>query len=161
MYVWCIVLHLCCLGGGPEGYDRRPCEDFWAALHKLVFLVMAWFRASSHLYYLLTIYVCQSHVNLFKLSDLFPTFAHSSILLTPLVPRKSAADFFWKFLLEAPSETVGWIFFARSSIKETENQLISYVLPTTQSQTRTRRTHEMLDNICCPRRRLTYVVSVT
>ena len=78
---------------------------------------MARLLAPSHLYYLLAICVGQLQVNLLKLSDLFPAFADSSVLLTPLVPRESAADSFRKFLFDALGEDVGGVFLARSPFK--------------------------------------------
>ena len=111
------LLDLGCMGCRPEAYEWRIDQDFWAALHKLVLLVMARFRASSLLYDLICICIAQSLPNLFKLFELLLIFADSSILLTPLVPRKPAANFLRKFFLGAACETVTWIFLARSSLK--------------------------------------------
>ena len=44
-----LFLNLGCMGGRPEGQDRTLGHDFWAAIYKLVLLVMAWPHAPSHL----------------------------------------------------------------------------------------------------------------
>ena len=87
-----LFLDLGCLGRRPECQHRRVGKDFWGALYKLVFFVMTRLLALSHLYYLVTICIAQCPVNPFKLSELLFTFANCSILMTPLVLGKPAAN---------------------------------------------------------------------
>ena len=79
--------------------------DFWhhfgAACRKFVLIILARLLAASHIYYFIRFCVEELFVNLLKLFKLLVRFTNHSILITPLVPRKSAADFLREPLFSA------------------------------------------------------------